>query len=182
MTHFLFDRDAPRFDQVFECAQQSWSRNSLAQITHAQRFGHQRPQDFAFALLARIIVRIRVFGQGKERLTLQLQTGGQGGFHHFAGTAHIILRHPAPKCDLLFEQQWAFVDQLLNRLDAVFVKVRQLLVQTNDNAGVAFVFAQRHHHTRPDDDTPFELCGQSIGVGAGNSERKHNVCEHGKDT
>ena len=182
MTHFLFDRDAPRFDQVFERSQQSRSRNSLAQIAHAQRLGHQRPQDFAFALLARIIVRIRVFGQGKERFALQLQTGGQGGFHHFAGTAHIILCHPAPKCDLCLEQQWAFVHQLLDGLDTVFVEVRQLLVQTNNNAGVALVFAQRHHHTRAYDDAPLELCGQSIGVGTGNSEGEYNVCEHGEDT
>ena len=130
----------------------------------------------------RLIVRIRVFSQGKERFALQLQTGGQGGFHHFAGTAHIILRHPAPKGDLLLEQQRSFVDQLLDALDALFVDVRQLLVQTNHNAGVSFVFAQRHHHTRANDDAPVELCGQSIGVGAGNSERKNNVCEHGEDT
>ena len=182
LTHFFFDRDTTRFDQVFERSQQSRTRYSLAQIAHAQRFGHQRPQDFARLLIVRFIVRIRVVGQGKERFALQLQTGGQGGFHHFAGTAHIILRHPAPKSDLLLEQQRSFVDQLLNRLDALFVEIRQLFVQTNDNAGVAFVFAQRHHHTRADDDAPVELCGQSIGVGTGNGEGEHNVCEHGENT
>ena len=155
-THFFFDRDPPCFHQIFERTQQSRPRNGLAQIAHPQRFCHQGAQYFAFGLIVTLVVGISFFSHGEKRLALQFQARGQGGFHHFAGKAHIILCHPAPKFDLRFEQKGAFVDEFLDGFDAIFVECGRIFAQSDHDARVALVLSQRHHHTRADGDAGLE--------------------------
>ena len=103
-----------------------------------------------------LVVGIGFLGHGEERLALQFQARGQGRFHHFAGKAHIILCHPAPKFDLRFEQQGAFVDEFLDGFDAIFVECGRIFAQSDHDARVALVLSQRHHHTRADGDASLE--------------------------
>ena len=138
----------------------------------------QRADDGALHLAEVVVIEVGAFGHGKEGFALQFEPRWQGGFHHFSGMAEVVVGHPAPEVNLVFEQEWLGVHEFFDVFELVGRQRGRVLVEAEDDAGVAFGLSERNDHARAHLHAPFEERRDAVGVGTGDGEGEDDVGKH----
>ena len=109
-------------------------------------------------------------------LALEFEARRQGGFHHLAQRAHIILRHPLPKLQLCKQQQGLLVHQFGHVLQGGRVDGgRQRGAEAENDAGVVLAATERHHNSAAHDNPPGQLLRQAVGVGLAHGQGQYDI-------
>ena len=178
LTHAFFDLDDATFDQPLHGRHHPRSTDRLAHIGQRLRPGGERADDGALHFAEVVVIEVGVFGHGKEGFALQFEPRWQGGFHHFSGMAEVVVGHPAPEVNLVFEQEWLGVHEFFDVFELVGRQRGRVLVEAEDDAGVAFGLSERNDHARAHPHALFEERRDAVGVGTGDGEGEDDVGKH----